>query len=215
MHVHTIRKDRVSEVGPWFRTTSGLHLSINKRRSKVGASESLDRGRLCTDGGRPSPPNIARGCEKRREGVLPVRAQSVGQRRRRWVWVWAWLVIVCDGRMNSVDGRCGVRTSRSRRTCLYSSTAICLTLAIKHTHTKSAMIGTFFFSFTFFPPARTPDGLRTVAPPREDSCHTVSKMSDVSDTACLDGRKSLQIKGNHDQPTDLVSQCHVCESRRG
>lgn len=117
----------------------------------MGASESLDRGRLRTDGGRPSPPNIARGCEKRREGVLPVRAQSVGQRRRRWVWVWAWLFIVCDGMMNSVDGQCGVRTSRSRRTCMYSSTAICLTLAIKHTHTKSAITGTFFFSFDFFP----------------------------------------------------------------
>lgn len=79
-----------------------------------------------------------------------MRAQSVGQRRRRWVWVWAWLVIVCDGMMNSVDGQCGVRTSRSRRTCMYSSTAICLTLAIKHTHTKSAITGTFFF-FYFFP----------------------------------------------------------------
>lgn len=146
---------------------------------------------------------------------FPCARSRSASSRRRWVWVWAWLFIVCDGMMNSVDGRCGVRTSRSRRTCMYSSTAICLTLAIKHTHTKSAMIGTFFFSFDFFPPARTPDGLRTVAPPREDSCHTVSKMSDVSDTACLDGRKSLQIKGDHDQPTDHVSQCHVCESRRG
>lgn len=83
------------------------------------------------------------------KAFFPCARSRSASSRRRWVWVWAWLVIVCDGMMNSVDGRCGVRTSRSRRTCLYSSTAICLTLAIKHTHTKSAMIGTFFFLLIF------------------------------------------------------------------